>query len=331
MNRWLLVALAIANLSFSLKAQIERANPNFECSIRDEKGTLWLGTKGAGLWRIQGNTVEFYSMLGQQAASDIYAMTLDRQGHLWLTTDRGLLEFDYEKWKSMNPQKEGAEIASSMSAFAQTNQIAVGITVNYMDHALLALENRNGGYRSLGYSDGSELIELMSDFKVEAIFEDLDAVIWMGNGGYKMENGKLKSVLKLPFGIITSAIQDATGDVWLGIDGPGVYRYDGKELRYYGEDHGFDGLLVQCIHEDFNGRIWMATKNVKNELDQGVSYFEAGLFHHLQDASDFPVISVKTIASDKKGNVWFAGDHGSLVKFNGRNFSVHTLEQLQIN
>ena len=331
MKRWLLIAVAFASLSFSSKAQIEKASPSFKCSILDDKGTLWLGTKGAGLWRIQGSTVEFYSMLGQQSASDIYAMTLDRQGHLWLTTDRGLLEFDYDQWIPRNLRKEGAETAASMSSIAQTNQIAVGISVNYMDQALLALEHRKAGDRSLGYFDGSNLNELMSDFKVEAIFEDLDAVIWMGNGGYKMQNGKLKSILKLPFGIITSAIQDASGDVWLGIDGTGIFRYDGKELRFYGEEHGFDGLRVQCIHQDINGRIWMATKNVKNESDQGVSYFEAGLFHHLQEASVCPVISVNTIASDKKGNVWFAGENGALVKFNGRNFSVHTLEQMQIN
>ena len=331
MKSWIVFVVVFASVSFSLNAQIERVSPNFRCSILDDNGSLWLGTKGAGLWRIQGNGVEFYSMLGQQSASDIYAMTLDRQGHLWLTTDRGLLEFDYEQWIPRNLRKEGAENAASMSTIAQTNHLAVGISVNYMDQALLALEHRKTGNRSLGYFDGNQFIELMSDFKVDFIFEDLDAVIWMGNGGYKMENGKLKSVLKLPFGMITSAIQDETGDVWLGIDGPGIFRYDGKDVRYYGEEHGFDALRVQCIHQDLNGRIWMATTNVKNELDQGVSYFEAGLFHHLQDASNFPVISVKTIASDKKGNVWFAGDNGSLVKFNGRNFSVHTLEQLQIN
>ena len=109
MKRWLLIVVAFASLSISSMAQIEKANPSFKCSILDDKGTLWLGTKGAGLWRIQGNTVEFYSMLGQQSASDIYAMTLDRQGHLWLTTDRGLLEFDYEQWIPRNLRKEGAE------------------------------------------------------------------------------------------------------------------------------------------------------------------------------------------------------------------------------
>ncbi|MFM7232982.1 MAG: hypothetical protein ACKOZM_00230 [Flavobacteriales bacterium] len=32
--------------------------------------------------------------------------------------------------------------------------------------------------------------------------------------------------------------------------------------------------------------------------------------------------SVNTIASDKKGDVWFAGDRGALYKFSGRHFQT---------
>jgi ligand-binding sensor domain-containing protein len=326
-----MITVAILSLSFALKAQIEQASPNFECSILDDNGNVWLGTRGAGLWRIQGNSIEFYSNLGQHAVSDIYSMTLDRQGHLWLTTDRGLLEYDYEKWTADNLTSEGGESVSNISKLGQSNQIAVGISVNYMDQALLALKHKKLGMTSLGYYDRFKFKKLIYDFPVNEIFEDLDAIIWMSNGGFKMENGKLKVVVQLPFGIITSAIQDKEGDVWLGIDGPGLFRYDGKDLRYYGEEYGFEGLSVNCLHEDLNGRIWMATKNVKNQQDQGVSCFDSGLFHHLQETATCPVRRVNTISSDKKGNVWFAGDNGSLVKFNGRNFSTFTLNHTQIN
>ncbi len=331
MKRWILAAMAFIGLNFTSKAQLEKVNPNFECSVLDENGTLWLGTIGAGLWRIQGNSIEFYSKLGKYAATDIYSMVLDRQGHLWLTTERGLLEYDYENWFPSDINKEGVESVSSMSSNSLSAQVAVGISVNHMDHALLALNHKKSDKTSLVYYDGANYIELIQDFKVHEIFEDLDAIIWMGNGGFKLDNGKLKTVIKLPFGIITTATQDQTGNVWLGIDGPGLYRYDGRELRYYGEEFGFDGLSVHCLHQDSIGRIWMATENVKNQDMQGVSFFEAGLFHHLQEAADCPVRRVNTISSDKKGNVWFAGANGELVKFNGRSFTIHTLNHTQIN
>jgi ligand-binding sensor domain-containing protein len=56
---------------------------------------------------------------------------------------------------------------------------------------------------------------------------------------------------------------------------------------------------------------------VKN---QSLSYFEAGAIHHLEDSQDCPVQSVNTIASDKKGMVWFAGNDGALYRYNGRSF-----------
>jgi len=46
------------------------------------------------------------------------------------------------------------------------------------------------------------------------------------------------------------------------------------------------------------------------------------VMHHLQEAETCPVKSVNTIASDKKGTVWFAGNDGALYRYNGRNFTT---------
>jgi len=46
------------------------------------------------------------------------------------------------------------------------------------------------------------------------------------------------------------------------------------------------------------------------------------VMHHLQEAETCPVKSVNTIASDKKGTVWFAGNDGALYRYNGRTFLV---------
>jgi ligand-binding sensor domain-containing protein len=146
--------------------------------------------------------------------------------------------------------------------------------------------------------------------------------IWMAGGGYKMEGGKLVSKVSLPQGTITCAIQDSSGDVWLGTDGSGVFRYDGTSMRHYADDHGFSSLRVTCMHEDEKGNIWMGTEMLGANKIQGLSYFEAGAFHHLQESADCPVKAVNTIASDKRGTVWFAGNDGALYRYNGRSFST---------
>ncbi|MFM7725451.1 MAG: two-component regulator propeller domain-containing protein, partial [Flavobacteriales bacterium] len=170
--------------------------------------------------------------------------------------------------------------------------------------------------------NGESSVDFIKPFDASVVYEDLSAFIWMANGAYRMEEGRLINKVLIPSGVIQCAIEDSRGDIWLGIDGEGVYRYDGHSFHHYCADHGFENLRVTCLHEDDKGRIWMGTKTCKGELKKGITYFEMGSFHHLQEAESCPVHAVNTIASDKRGNVWSAGDGGELVRFNGRNFTV---------
>jgi ligand-binding sensor domain-containing protein len=66
----------------------------------------------------------------------------------------------------------------------------------------------------------------------------------------------------------------------------------------------------------------MGLEKLGASKSQSICYFEAGTFHHLDEAQDCPVKSVNTIASDKKGMVWFAGNDGALYRYNGRSFTT---------
>jgi ligand-binding sensor domain-containing protein len=307
-------------------AQFDASTLDFRCSKLDEKGVLWLGTEGEGLWCIQGSKPEFFQVPGKSPHMNVYDLTLDPQGHLWLGTDNGILSYDYQSWKDIPMATPYVAVPKSGEA-PKGNRQVVGMSVNHLKHVLMAVEDSAHGKRLLMRFNGQTYVDLMKPFKAHEIFEDLDAILWMSNGGYTMQEGKLVSVVKLNSGIITCAIQDALGEVWLGTDGAGVFRYDGKEVRYYGTDYGFDTMRITCLHQDKWGRIWMGTESLENQ-EQGISYFESGAFHHLQETHWCPVKSVNTIASDKRGHVWFAGENGALSSFNGRSFSVFDTQRL---
>jgi ligand-binding sensor domain-containing protein len=313
-----------AALAFSagLNAQNDASSLDFSCSKLDDQGVLWIGSLGEGLWKVQGNSIEAHTVVGHAPRADFYAMTQDPQGHLWLATKNGLIEYDYVRWKDI--PMSGPYVASTQNVAAATerNRIVHGLAVNHMDHVLMGVEDATTGQKLLMRFNGQTYVDLIKPFKATAVYEDLDAMIWMAGGGYKMEGGKLVSKVSLPQGTITCALQDSRGDVWVGIDGSGVYRYDGTSIRHYGEDHGFTGIGVTCMHEDKKGKVWMGVQKLGGDKEQSVSYFEAGAFHHLEDSPDCPVQSVNTIASDKKGMVWFAGNDGALYRYNGRSFTT---------
>lgn len=317
----LILATGLA-LNSSVYAQSNVSVLDFTCSKLDEQGVLWFGTKGEGLWRVQGNNIEPFTAVGQEARADYYAMTLDPQGHLWLTTQSGLIEYDYQQWKDLPMLKAGTATINNVASVDERNRIVRSLSVNHLDHVLMGSEDPTTGQQILMRHNGHTYVDLIKPFKAPTVFEDMDALIWMAGGAYKMEGGKLVLKVSMPQGVIIAALQDSRGDVWLAIDKGGIYRYDGESFRFYGDDHGFSNLRINCLHEDVKGKIWMGTESMSEDRYQGLSYFEAGLFHHLQDSPSCPVKSVNTIASDKKGNVWFAGNDGALFRYAGHKFHL---------
>lgn len=316
------VLIVSAAWSVTLNAQSSDTSLDFTCSKLDEQGVLWLGTKGEGLWRVQGNAIEPFTVVGQASGADYYAMTLDPQGHLWLATRNGLIEYDYRQWKGLPMLQSGTATINNVASVDERNRVARSLSVNHLDHVLMGSEDPTTGQQILMRYNGHTYVDLIKPFKAPTVFEDMDALIWMAGGAYKMEGGKLVLKVSMPQGVIIAALQDSRGDVWLAIDKGGIYRYDGESFRFYGDDHGFSNLRINCLHEDVKGKIWMGTERIDESRYQGLSYFEAGLFHHLQDSPSCPVKSLNTIASDKKGNVWFAGNDGALFRYAGHKFHL---------
>jgi len=170
--------------------------------------------------------------------------------------------------------------------------------------------------------NGQSSVDFIKPFDAYCVYEDLEAHIWMAGGAFRMEQGRLVQRIFLPHGVVRCAIQASSGEIWLGMDDAGLFRFDGNSLRHYAGDFGFDQWKVTCLYEDHKGRIWMGTQSLVDYTKKGLAYFESGTFHHLQDSPDCPVRGVNTITGDKRGNVWFAGDAGELVRYNGRNFTV---------
>lgn len=310
-------ALAV---SAGLNAQIDVSTLDFSCSKLDEQGVLWIGSVGEGLWKVEGSSIEPHTVVGHAPKADFYSMTLDPQGHLWLATKNGLVEYDYQRWNDIPMAGPYVSATQNIASNSERNRIVHGFYVNHFDHALMGVEDATTGQKILMRFNGQTFVDLIKPFKATAVYEDMDAMIWMAGGGYKMEGGKLVSKVSLPQGNITCALEDSRGDVWLGIDGSGIFRYDGTSMRHYGEDHGFAGTRVTCMHENKKGKIWMGLEKLADAHAQSVSYFEDGAFHHLDGAKDCPVQAVNTIASDSRGMVWFAGNDGALYRYNGRSF-----------
>ncbi|WP_461117682.1 hybrid sensor histidine kinase/response regulator transcription factor [Spirosoma jeollabukense] len=69
---------------------------SYQHFYQDSRGLFWLATANAGLirWNRQQNTYRQFRRTDGLSNDNIYAVYADRRGHLWLSSDYGIMQFD---------------------------------------------------------------------------------------------------------------------------------------------------------------------------------------------------------------------------------------------
>ena len=57
------------------------------------------------------------------------------------------------------------------------------------------------------------------------------------------------------------------GYIWIGTDGSGVCRFDGREFEVFNKNDGLSGNIVRSLFQDSKDNIWIGT-------DDGVTTFD---------------------------------------------------------
>ena len=96
--------------------------------------------------------------------------------------------------------------------------------------------------------------------------------------------------------------------------------FDHTMARRYTLEDGLGGLLVEDIHQDRRGLLWIAT------ADGGVSRFDGEAFETWRVTEGLPHLTVMSIAEDAEGRLWFGTLGGGLAAFDGGGFRVYTTE-----
>lgn len=183
----------------------------------------------------------------------------------------------------------------------------------------------------------------LSNNQICAITEDKNGDLWFGTArGLSRYDRKNFTTIAIPqsdtssvwldkvFPIVNpnqvmSLLQDKKGDFWIGTNGAGVYRYDGKTFTQYLSNIGKvyeDSLqhnIVLSITEDLSGNLWFTSLS-----HGGVSRFNGDQFTHFKTEDGLSDNFVRTSYCDKKGNIWI-GTHGNrnggLDRFDGSKFT----------
>ncbi len=300
-------------------------------------GSLWLGTWGAGLYRVTGERVESLSSRRELADDFVRTVSEDNEHNVWVgTRGGGLTRFRATALKPVGIPEGLNGNCASVAAGDGGNGVWLGTWRSGLYHwqngvvhsqplpqsplgvlvtALGTNKNNDlwiGTFHNLwllphGQTRAKEVRLDSPDAPITHILIPRDGSLWLakeGLGLFIFPSGDPRTSTPkqlLSSESVTALKQDRSGIVWIGTE-RGVWQSDGlSQLQPFLVKGSARG--VTTISQDERGRIWMASNGRK------VYVYDAGTTRRL-DLSNLPPSEIFSIQEDGRGSVWFGTGRG---------------------
>jgi signal transduction histidine kinase/ligand-binding sensor domain-containing protein len=268
-------------------------------------GTLWVGMlaegPGLGLARLEGGTVKpFVTRTFDGSKVEVFAMTFDRDGNLWVATrGQGLYRINGE----------------AVEHYGRTDGLS-------SDSVNLLLEDREGVLWA-GTSNGIDSFrepEVTTFSSSEGLAKDgasgvlasRDGSIWVANDGSldRIAGGTVSSIRTgagLPGHQVASLLEDRDGSLWVGVDDSLYVLKGGRFRAIAGRDRQPLGLVLG-LTEDIEGNVWAACAGNPGKVVRIRDF----VVHEEFPSSQVPL--GRAMAPDPHAGIWIATTTGELAR-----------------
>ncbi len=289
--------------------------------LLDRNQTLWVGTASQGLYHIRDGHADHYGAAQGLTGDDVNSIYQDREGNLWITTDKGVdlfRDIPIVSFSSTEGLPGGSEVSAVLAR--NDNSLWAGL------RGALALI-RPDSVSLVTMADGRPIQD------VYALFEDHLGQVWLGinrtvmvyqHGRFieiKGQGGsRLDKIAK-----IFSFTEDIDGNIWaIGYDDPKLTTHllRIRDRRVH-EDIDLSSLVPHAhfLATDPAGGIWIGTGDGK------LAHYMNGVASIVSNGrSGAPAAMMFSFSVDPAGVVWGATsqglhrwDHGTLSVMDSRN------------
>jgi signal transduction histidine kinase/streptogramin lyase len=247
----------------------------------------------------------------------VKSITQTADGYLWLGTDEGLARFDGFEFTTFSRPASDLP-ANSIAALAASPDGSLWIGTAYG-----LARYRNGHFRTFTKKDG------LPDDDIRDLYSDHAGTLWIvaGNDVSRFQDGKFttfKSGSTLPMTSARVVGEDRMHNLLVAgsniPEAPGhpslrVVSVTGDKVTTLVEDDRFGVDVIQCMHADSRGNLWIGANLglIERAADGEVRLFDshAGL----------PEDLVRAVTEDRDGNIW-AGTNGGIARLEGERFAV---------
>ena len=251
-----------------------------------------------------------------QLCQHIRGIYQDKSGDLWFGTNvYGLMHFDGDTLVYYD-EKHGL-------GGGRINGIVEDDQGNIWFGTYSGLSKYDGQkFKTFTAEDG-----LIHDYVTSYII-DKEGVFWVGTleGLSKFDGNSFSdfpipqvsvqdTTSRLSYKMIPSIMQDNKGNIWIGTDGFGLWKYDGSEFEHFTTEQGLCDNNVTALFEDRKGQIWIAT------MFGGLSIYNGSEFFNPTQEGIINGIELSGFFEDPEGSIWFGVENNGVYKYDGSNFS----------
>ncbi|WP_185153510.1 ligand-binding sensor domain-containing protein [Fulvivirga lutimaris] len=301
--------------------------------LEENKGNIWFGSHQEGAALFDGEGLTYFTVENGLSDNQIRTIYEDEAGTVWFEGGKGLSNYNGQRLTTIIQRDYSSKNEWKLS---ENNLWFKGDESTGFN----TREGQPGVYRY----DGDKLIYQAFPIELKAgeesyysvttpLVKGKDNMIWFGTYGAAIGyNGTdFKIIKNESLGLtgdkgalhIRSLLYDSKGNLWIGNNGFGVLKYDGKNIINFTELHhhtkaetGGNSLeKIFSIGEDNEGNIWFGT------YQSGVWRFDGESLTNFTEEDGLPSNQIWTIYNSKHGELWFGGaDPSGVYVFNGSSF-----------
>lgn len=282
-------------------AQKEGLTSTVNCIYKEKDGDVWIGTPN-GLYSFDGyNLKHFENSLHDSRL--VFAVNMDKEGSLWVLTDKHLLRKDAG-------QETFVKISETCAPFFCIEYDEDGIWVGSMKNI----------YR-YDYSD--KVLELFCTLPPEFACTSMGLVddrhlLCCSHNGKIMIDIRTAEITPNTFGQqmeVSATFVDSNGRVWIALYNRGVevFEKDGTFIRSYNTGNSdLSNNIVLCFAER-GGVILAGTDGGGINIINPQTGKIRTLSHISGDPASLPAHSIKSLFTDHYGNVWAGSVRDGLI------------------
>lgn len=241
-------------------------------AIEANDGGLWAGTERYGLFHVTDSKLKkaytFENTSGGLRSDTIYSLFTDREGVLWIGTNRGVSRFDrlgpVQETVSDSPNGNFIRTlfkASDGKIYAGSNR---GLFVRdddkwepvaaYGNKPIYALSEDRAGKLVVGSNE--RINQTTNDVRSFADFQGMKYGAVAGLGLAQVNNGVYS--LRHADGAINALCSDQGRVLWIGTAGNGLFSFDGRDVKLEVPPDILKAGMIWRIRESVDTSVWIA-------------------------------------------------------------------------